>query len=135
MPNRPNKICPFPGCKNVVKKGYCLEHKKYETTGFSNKISQSHRWYNTAFWRGSSKKIGLRKQRLKYDDYLCQNCKEKGILKQAEAVDHVIDFLSVKDEERQWTLFSDFENLQSLCYSCHQSKTARTNKFSYKNKK
>jgi 5-methylcytosine-specific restriction endonuclease McrA len=114
-----------------VKKGYCIQHKQYETTKFNNKNRKTHAWYNLPFWRGSKKILGLRKQKL-LSDPLCQYCKDKGKLTEANTVDHVIDFLTGETEDQQWHLFSDFENLRSSCTSCHNAKTGRTNKFAYK---
>lgn len=127
MPRSPKRACNYPGCKNTVKKGYCELHKKYETTKFRNKVRKSHSWYNLTFWRGSKNIVGLRQLKLK-ENPLCEYCEEKGKLTPAYAVDHVTDFLTGETEKEQWDLFSDFYNLKSACESCHNSKTARTNR-------
>lgn len=53
---------------------------------------------------------------------LCEECYKKGIIKQAEHVHHVIPFLNGQSEAEQWDLFSDENNLMSLCLDCHHEK-------------
>lgn len=127
MPTSPKRPCNYIGCKNLVKKGYCEEHKQYETTKFRNKNRKSHSWYNLTFWRGSKNIVGLRQKKLKSNP-LCEYCEEKGKLTPATVVDHVVDFLSGETEAEQWELFIDIDNFKSSCQSCHNFKTSKTNK-------
>ena len=127
MPSRPSKPCRFTGCKNLVKKGYCLDHIQYDTSKFRNKRGKSHKWYYDKYWKA------LRLKKLR--EYpLCEYCEQKGDLTPANVVDHKKDWKWAATEEEQWRLFSDWCNLASSCESCHNAKSARTNKFAYRNK-
>lgn len=46
---------------------------------------------------------------------LCRYCKDAGVIKLAEVVDHIKPF---RDD---WSLRLDPDNLQSLCKRCHDS--------------
>lgn len=52
---------------------------------------------------------------------LCEHCNEKDIITPAQEVDHIIP-LSV-----DFSLRTDYENLQSLCRQCHIDKTIADN--------
>lgn len=64
-------------------------------------------WYAHRRWRE------LRKQQLQREP-LCQYCKARGLLVQAQVVDHVQPHRG--DEHKFW-----FGKLQSLCNTCHSS--------------
>jgi 5-methylcytosine-specific restriction protein A len=68
-------------------------------------------FYNSTAWR---------KVRLLYKKKfpLCANCQRKGIIKEARDIDHIIPLKQNGDK------FS-YSNLQSLCRSCHNRKSAR----------
>ena len=53
-------------------------------------------------------------------DPLCEECKRKGRVTLATDVDHIEPFDGVSDSRRL-----EWNNLQSLCRSCHNEKTAR----------
>jgi 5-methylcytosine-specific restriction endonuclease McrA len=59
----------------------------------------------------------------------CEKCKkETGRIvdvtaKGAGAVDHIIPWKSGSTKAEQWELFTDFDNLQTLCRRHHASKT------------
>ena len=71
------------------------------------KIYQSQRWRM------------LRLAKLS-DEPLCEMCKEKGIIKPAIDVHHIISFMSTDDEVKRKALAYDYENLMSICKECHQ---------------
>lgn len=50
---------------------------------------------------------------------LCAECKRNGIVRLANEVDHI------RPHRGNIDLFFDMDNLQSLCKSCHSSKTAK----------
>lgn len=52
---------------------------------------------------------------------LCEHCAGRGVTTRAREVDHVQPFDGVGDPLRL-----DWTNLQSLCRSCHATKTARS---------
>lgn len=104
-------------CPNLVKsrdqKGYCDDHAD-KRSGWSRRVdrtgSTTDRGYGYA-WRK------LRDQVLRRDNYLCVHCYSKGHVTQATDVDHKLSKTHGGTD--------DLENLQSLCQSCHQEKTAR----------
>jgi 5-methylcytosine-specific restriction protein A len=121
MPHRPNKPCPYPGCRNLVKKGYCKDHEHFDTSKFRNQLNGVHPWYQTKFWKS------LRAYKLKHNP-LCEECETKGKLESANVVDHRTPWKTGHTEDQKWRLFNDYDNLRSLCTSCHNSKTGRENK-------
>lgn len=68
--------------------------------------------YNSKEWKK------LRKAHIMLNP-LCQDCLEKGIVKQAEEVHHIKPILSAKDDLEMLTLALDPDNLRSLCADCH----------------
>lgn len=94
--------------------GYCeahrpLRHRDYGRArrGFDAEVG----FYQSRQWR-SVRAALLR------EHPLCGACGAKGLLVAARVVDHV---LPIKDGGARF----DAANLQSLCVSCHNSKTAR----------
>jgi 5-methylcytosine-specific restriction protein A len=59
----------------------------------------------------------LRKHVMRRDMYLCQPCQRKGRPTPATEVDHI----TPKSQDGT----DDMENLEAVCTSCHQAKTAR----------
>lgn len=51
---------------------------------------------------------------------MCVMCKAEGVIKQAELVDHIKPIMDGGE-------VFDWDNLQSLCHSHHNSKTAKEN--------
>lgn len=112
------KRCNKAGCRKLidVSESYCDKHK-----------SDGYRRYNKARYRNDREYVSfysckewrdLRYQALLRDGFECQYCKEKGLIKQAEMVDHV------KPTRERWDLRLDIDNLKSSCWSCHNKKTA-----------
>ena len=131
MPYKPLKPCLHPGCPKRVKSGYCPDHKH-----LSNKFatSKSDPWYNLPIWKGNpnkphGKRGGLREAQIMNVPY-CEHCKEHGIVKDVTGkrqavVDHIIPFRSGDSEEKQWSLFTDPDNHQTLCNDCNRTKTSK----------
>ena len=69
--------------------------------------------YNLPVWRDK-----LRPAQLLREPF-CRECAKRGIRTPATVVDHIIPFRG------DWQLFTDAGNLQSLCKTCHDCKTAR----------
>jgi 5-methylcytosine-specific restriction enzyme A len=69
-------------------------------------------FYAKKAWRN------LRAAKLR-EDPLCIQCKAKGQLISATVVDHIIPRRANPDLELSW------DNLQSLCESCHNTKSAK----------
>lgn len=81
-------------------------------------------FYNSKQWKK------LRDYKLSTNP-LCEHCKDKGVYKRADLVDHIVPITDQYD-----VLALDLNNLQSLCSRCHYRKTSRDNsKFSVRNLK
>ena len=116
MPVKARKICKHPGCKELVEGVYCDAHRPepipwQKKTG-TRKENPYRQWYADPLWR----KIRAN-QLAKWP--LCEECLSVGVITPAKVVDHIIP------HRGKWTVFTDTENLQSLCESCHNRKTAR----------
>ena len=115
MPRSAPTPCRYPGCAEVVAvPGYCdghrpLIHRDYGRArrGFDAEVG----FYQSKDWRV------LRAAVLR-ESPLCVVCKAKERLIAAGVVDHVVP---LKDGGARF----DRANLQPLCVSCHNRKTAR----------
>jgi 5-methylcytosine-specific restriction endonuclease McrA len=77
----------------------------------------------------NKKWVDLRNYKLQINP-LCEHCEKEGLITPAVLVDHKIPVHDINDP-----LMYDFENLQSLCETCHRRKTRKDNsKYSDKNK-
>lgn len=104
--------CQYPGCGVLVPAGRCEKHVRKERAQLDERRgSSSSRGYDYR-WRK------LRDAHLTQNP-LCVNCAEKGLIEQAEEVDHIVPFQGKDDRLRL-----DPHNLQSLCGPCHRVKTA-----------
>ena len=108
--------CVHPGCKVIVRevgKARCELHQKVQnkTQAESRKKNRRNsKIYDTQRW----KRISIKKRTI---DPFCQGeCEAKGILKEAQVVDHIIE---IEDGGSPYSM----ANLQSLCRSCHNTKT------------
>lgn len=78
-----------------------------------SKYEDRQSFYRSDEWR----KIRLIKLA---QDPLCEDCKKKGELTPAVAVDHIVDL-----KDSPW-LCLVLSNLRSLCVSCHSRKTVQS---------
>lgn len=78
-------------------------HKEYNRT---RQDKEFVRLYGSARWKA------VRQLKLNRDP-LCEMCRAKGDLVQAQVVHHI------KEAKDRPDLFFDIENLQSLCNECH----------------
>lgn len=108
--------------------GYCAEHQEYyqEQKAERNKRYNEgrparHQYYFTNTWKR------LRDQYIKANP-LCCRCEQRGLVVLAELVDHIIE---IEDDE---SLKTDYLNLQSLCWRCHNTKTSEALRARNKNK-
>lgn len=112
------KRCNKAGCKELIDhtETYCSKHsnyskkeynKRYETKRLSTEEGKEYKYfYSNKEWRE------LRYQALLRDGFICKVCN-----REAEMVDHIIP------TKVRWDLRLNFDNLQSLCNSCHTTKT------------
>jgi len=105
MPMKPLLPCKHPECPKLTVEQYCEEHKP-----LYQRESPSERGYNSKW--NKARKIYLKAHPF------CVRCKEKGKFTKATVVDHIIP------HRGDSSLFWDRSNWQSLCKSCHDSKTA-----------
>lgn len=119
MPTIPkNPKCDTLGCRNPRSKfnRFCLQHGGRDTQYFKDKPKTAKYLaaqdkYQSALWQ-TTRKLQLSRQPL------CQSCLISGIVKQAEHVDHVFPWQQIGEHAFTHNIF------QSLCQSCHSSKTA-----------
>lgn len=116
----PKKICNQINCHTLISMSerYCDEHKrdKVKETNVNYdryKRNKEHsKFYNSSEWRE------LRRVVLERTGGLCVKCIEFDIVTKANVVDHIISV------EKDYTKRLDITNLQPLCHSCHNKKTA-----------
>lgn len=114
----PIKQCRHNNCRKMIPftETYCDKHKQVVNKSYDEAKMRNNpkyvAFYKTMAWRNT------RKVALVRDDYLCQHCLLNGVTKPAEMVDHIIPSLV------DWDKRLDLNNLQSLCFSCHNKKTA-----------
>lgn len=111
MANKPLRPCLHPGCTALVHSGYCDKHRPPDTARRSEKSQSYRHWYRLKIWTDE-----LRPQQLAREPF-CRDCARRGLRVYATDVDHV------QPHDGDWSLFSDPNNLQSLCHSCHGRKT------------
>lgn len=109
MALRPLRPCRHPGCPVLTREGWCPKHRPQHKRRIS---AEWHGWYQLPIWTDR-----LRPEQLLREPF-CRECAKSGIRTYATVVDHVRPFRG------DWALFTDPGNLQSLCKSCHDRKTA-----------
>lgn len=101
-------LCTFPRCGTTVPKpGKCPAHRKMFTSAFNKMLSVKSGLYGTARWK-------VLRLHILADEPICVLCHEAV----ATEVDHIEPYQPGDD-------FFNPNNLQSLCKSCHSSKTQR----------
>lgn len=100
------KLCLFPYCPDLAIPGsaYCTKHQKQKTDRSTYKY---HQLYSMPSWRKIRRKFLI-------DHPVCVQCGAK-----ATVVDHIIP------HNGNMELFYELSNLQPLCASCHNAKTAK----------
>jgi 5-methylcytosine-specific restriction protein A len=91
-----------------------LPKAKRHTENSENREKRK-KFYNTQAWR----KLRLAKLMA---NPLCEDCLKNDVVTFATDVHHEVSFMSTSDENVQKYLFFDFENLVSLCKTCHQKR-------------
>lgn len=119
MASKPIRPCAHPGCRELVRTGYCDKHRPKDRQRRSAAAADWHTWYTLPIWVND-----LRPQQLLREPF-CRECSRRAALEglphlsrvRATDVDHVVPHRGV------WSRFIDRSNLQSLCHSCHSRKT------------
>jgi 5-methylcytosine-specific restriction protein A len=104
MPNLPDKKN-RPWIPRRKKKVDILNYNRSRSSGEMLKFYQSKQWRS------------LRNYKIQINP-LCEICERKGLVEGAREIDHII---AIKDGGERLGL----SNLQSLCKSCHGSKSAK----------
>lgn len=97
------RYCLYPNCNNIVDKGYCKEHSKYNVMN-ENRPSAHRRGY-------SRKWNKVRMVKLKQNP-LCEMCEDKGLITPAVLVHHIVPI-------SEGGAVLEYDNLMSLCTKCH----------------
>lgn len=103
--------CTWPGCGELTDTGRCLLHRTRERRQLDSARG-------SAASRGYDSKWQTFRQAFLLSHPLCTVCHSRGVIRQATVVDHIVPH---KGNQK---LFWDQKNLQSLCSTCHNSKTA-----------
>lgn len=110
---KPKRPCSYPGCPKLVDGQYCEEHKKLSDSQYNkygrNKIAQG--FYDSAEWK-------LTRKRKLTANPVCEECYSLGKITKATMVDHITPI-------SQGGSPLGLDNLQSLCYQCHSTKSAK----------
>jgi 5-methylcytosine-specific restriction protein A len=106
--NRPLQYCVQPGCSALVSRGRCPAHAVQQEHARPNYVVR--RWYRTLRWER------LRTQVLVDHAYTCADCSHVELELE---VDHI------RKHDGDPAQFWNRANLQPLCRTCHQRKTAR----------
>lgn len=117
MAYKPKRVCKHPGCCNLTSNGYCDSHthmSKEQSRSYDKYLrnKEADAFYHSKEWKA------VRNQVIMRDKGLCVQCLKSKVIKQAEAVDHIIPL------KVAWQLRLTMSNLQSLCDTCHNKKTA-----------
>jgi 5-methylcytosine-specific restriction protein A len=112
VPRKPLKPCKHPGCPKLTDSSYCDEHKGLHVNDRAN-----------ATGRGYGSRWRTARSRFLKVNPLCVRCKEMGKLTKANVVDHI------KPHRGDKILFWDESNWQSLCKSCHDTKTMTDDRY------
>lgn len=115
--NRPNKE----EVKKVIREWYSYGINKPASDRKVDKETQ--RFYKSKEWRGLRELVLIR------DNYECQHCKEKGIVKTINPNKHKsLDIDHIKELDTHPELALNMDNLVTLCISCHNRKHNRYQK-------
>ena len=113
MPRKPLKPCRYPGCPELTEGTYCPPHKKIMDAQYDARCRDrgAAEFYHSKEWKRL-------RQNFLIENPFCVECRKAGKLTKATVVDHIVPI-------RQGGPALDENNLQSLCASCHGSKSIR----------
>ena len=112
MPHKSRHPCKHPGCPALIESGetFCAVHKGTHKDDYARKHPEYFKLYNSKQWR-RLRRMFLAEHPLCVNFDICHNA--------ATVVDHITDHRGI------WELFIDMNNLQPMCASCHNTKTAK----------
>lgn len=118
----PMRKCLHSSCRKLIAftDRYCSKHDKVVSQTYNRDRKKDNpeyiKFYNSVAWRE------LRGVALIRDEYMCKTCERVDVYKGADMVDHTVPTLV------DWDKRLELENLSSMCWSCHNKKTAEENK-------
>lgn len=119
MAQKPLRPCRHPGCPELTREGWCAKHKPRPP---KRRVSAEwHRLYNLPVWWDDLRPTQLLKEpwcRECAKEYPADDPRHRT---KASVVDHI------KPHRGDMALFTDRNNLQSLCKRHHDQKTMREN--------
>ena len=119
MAMRSVRPCAHPGCRELVRTGYCDKHRPKDRNRRSAEAADWHTWYTLPIWVNDLRPMQL------LNEPFCRECSRRAAREnlphlarvRATDVDHIVPHRGI------WSRFIDRTNLQSLCHSCHSRKT------------
>jgi len=102
----------MPKLPDNIRPSYLPPKPKQSGRRFKNK------WYNTTRWRK------LRAVKLS-ESPLCIICDKEGVITLANVVDHISNVSSGDSPAQMEQMMWDYNNLQSVCDSCHNKKSGK----------
>lgn len=112
----PQRICAVPMCRNRVDipARYCKEHAGYSDKQYNKHVRTNdfNKRYNDFYHSNGWRKV--RKAKL-LEQPLCEVCAREGRMTRADMIHHIIELRSPNG----WQHRLDMNNLESICYSCH----------------
>ena len=116
----PLRQCSKPLCKQLIdySEKYCTKHKGYGDKQYNEEIryntdnKQYADFYNSKQWRT------LRQSFISAFP-LCKRCLEAGHVTQAQIIHHKVEV------RHDWNKRLDWDNLESICRSCHNQLHAK----------
>ncbi|WP_426994464.1 HNH endonuclease [Methylomonas sp. CM2] len=117
MPVAAKRPCRHSGCRMLVsgRDGFCDLHRAESHRQQKQTVTIDYKERNRFYQRKAWKE--LRARRLSIEP-LCRKCASRGVVVEGSVVDHVEPFDSINDPRAL-----DLGNTQTLCESCHNSKT------------
>lgn len=128
---KPRHLCNYPSCNELIPydQSYCSKHEYKKPIDRTNKqqrhqlnkaiyhkrITSKHEGKYQRFYRSTAWKKLSHHWLMMHP--LCVNCEAHRIYRKGDLVDHIIE---LRDD---WSKRLDQDNLQTLCYACHNRKT------------
>lgn len=108
MPIKALHLCNKAGCSTLTRERYCSKHIYEKNRYNKERVDKEYTdFYKTKEWEH------IRAIALARDRYQCVMCKQKGILKKADMVHHIVPV------KKNWNKRLELNNLISLCNACH----------------
>lgn len=131
--SKPMHLCNHAGCMTLIPydQRYCSKHEyhkpidqaddkerhKINKAVYHRRMNSKHEGKYQHFYRSTAWKKLSHHWLMMHP--LCVACEARGIYRKADLVDHIVE---LRDD---WSKRLDPDNLQALCYSCHNKKTWR----------